>query len=232
MSIINKQPLLSESTCLRPSAFYHRIFICKHFTCSWSQSHTHCHRKLLCSASPDGIVTVSPHGMCHHFLASHSALKCAYLCISLSFLPGRQTEAAREQEPIAFPLPLVLAPLIYMRWDEWNGTLLPRSTPQNCCVLNLSRKPQNIKCHLLLFSCSGHGTSLRWRCLNWFSLAETMTRSEVWVGRKKIVFKTVRNVSMSFSEVCEGDIFTPILFTQQAPSFYNKTKHGEAEPRG
>lgn len=37
---------------------------------------------------------------------------------------------------------------------------------------------------------------------------------------------------MSFSEVCEEDIFTPIFFTQQAPSFYNKTHHGDAEPWG
>lgn len=95
------------------------------------QSHTHCHRKLLCSASPDCIVTVSPHDMCHHFLVSHSALFCAYLCISLSSLPIRQTEAAWEQEPVAFPLPLVLAQLINMGWDEWNWTLLLRSSDSN-----------------------------------------------------------------------------------------------------
>ena len=40
------------------------------------------------------------------------------------------------------------------------------------------------------------------------------------------------SVGTGFSEVCEEDIFTLILFTQQAPSFCKTTHYGDEEPGG
>lgn len=39
----------------------------------------------------------------------------------------------------------------------------------------------------------------------------------------------VRSVGVGFSEVCEEDMFTSILFTQQALSFSKVTEHGDRE---
>lgn len=122
-----------------------------------------------------------------------------------------------------------------MSWMELNTSpevIWLKQPTHNCWVLNLSRKPQNIKCHLLLPLYLD--SEQAWNGPVWTGFLCLMPLQDLrgeWESKNKVKFsKMVRSVGMGFSEVCEEDMFTPILFTQQAPSSGKTTEHGDREP--
>lgn len=90
----------------------------------------------------------------HHDLASGSALLCAYLSVSVSSLPIGQTDSCWRARAVFLSFSRDRAAnkhgTIWMELNSSPELIWLRQPTQNCWVVTLSRKSQNIKCHLLL----------------------------------------------------------------------------------